>query len=122
MPAPMPRNPAPITSTGPVARPMGVIRLIAHVDTDPNRIRGGGESAHAKQRSEKQSEFLHNSLLRIQLDDFEPQLFNRKRKSQTRTGSAVAGSIHFPCSRIKSFSRSTASASGILNFTAVFPT
>jgi hypothetical protein len=32
------------------------------------------------------------------------------------------GSIHFPCSRIKSLSRSTASASGMLNFTAVLPT
>src|SRR6266481_2361521 len=33
-----------------------------------------------------------------------------------------AGSTHLPCSRIKSFSRSTASASGMLNFTAVLPT
>ena len=33
-----------------------------------------------------------------------------------------AGSTHLPCSRIKSFNRSTASTSGILNFTAVLPT
>src|SRR6266542_1687903 len=41
-------------------------------------------------------------------------------------GSSVAvrpaGSTHLPCSRIKSFSRSTASTSGMLNFTAVLPT
>src|SRR6266480_3903448 len=41
---------------------------------------------------------------------------------QTRTVSAGAGSTHLPCSRIKSCNRSTASASGILNLTAVFPT
>src|ERR1041384_4414134 len=32
---------------------------------------------------------------------------------------SCTGSIHFPCSRIKSLRRSTASASGMLNFTAV---
>jgi hypothetical protein len=40
----------------------------------------------------------------------------------TKTGVSFAGSIHLPCSRIKSCNRSTASASGILNFTAVLPT
>src|SRR5947209_2017749 len=32
------------------------------------------------------------------------------------------GSTHLPCSRIKSFRRSTASASGMLNFTDCLPT
>ncbi len=122
-PAPMPRNPAPVSSTTPIARPVDVVGLITDADADTNRIRCTCESAHAKQSSEKQSKFLHSCLLRIDLDDFEPPLFNplHKAKYQTRTGS-VAGSIHFPCSRIKSFSRSTASASGMLNFTAVLPT
>ena len=40
----------------------------------------------------------------------------------TKAGVSFAGSIHLPCSRIKSCNRSTASASGILNFTAVLPT
>jgi hypothetical protein len=35
---------------------------------------------------------------------------------------AAVGSTHLPCSRIRSCNRSTASASGMLNFTAVFPT
>jgi hypothetical protein len=39
-----------------------------------------------------------------------------------KIGVSFAGSIHLPCSRIKSCNRSTASASGILNFTAVLPT
>ncbi len=40
-------------------------------------------------------------------------------------GTAVSfssGSTHFPCSLIKSISRSTASASGMLNLIAFFPT
>jgi hypothetical protein len=50
--------------------------------------------------------------------------FSSKRCSSlhTKTGVASTGSIHLPCSRIRSFNRSTASASGMLNFTAVFPT
>ena len=47
---------------------------------------------------------------------------NSSGSVQTRAGAAETGSIHFPCSRIKSFSRSTASASGMLNFTGVLPT
>src|ERR1700682_5981400 len=35
---------------------------------------------------------------------------------------AGTGSIHLPCSRMRSCKRSTASASGMLNFTGVFPT
>ena len=60
---PMPRHPTPVSSTSPVARPMGVIWLIAHLDIDSNRIRGGGESVNAKQSSEKQSKFLHSCFL-----------------------------------------------------------
>ena len=43
-------------------------------------------------------------------------------EARSSVASWRAGSIHLPCSRIKSFSRSTASASGMLNFTAVLPT
>jgi hypothetical protein len=40
----------------------------------------------------------------------------------TKAGVGRAGSAHLPCSRIKSCNRFTASASGILNLTAVLPT
>src|ERR1051325_8879259 len=36
--------------------------------------------------------------------------------------SSVCGSTHLPCSRIRSTRRSTASVSGMLNFTAFLPT
>jgi hypothetical protein len=52
-PGPMSRNPAPVSSTGPVARTMDVIRPISYVDTNTNRIGGRGKSAHAKQRGKK---------------------------------------------------------------------
>ena len=45
------------------------------------------------------------------------------RYETASTGVACgAGSTHLPCSRIKSLRRSTASTSGMLNFTAVLPT
>src|SRR5882762_2451310 len=50
MAIPMPRNPAPVTSTSPIARPVGVIRPIAHIDTDGNGIR---DAAHAKHYCKK---------------------------------------------------------------------
>jgi hypothetical protein len=43
-------------------------------------------------------------------------------KAGSSAGACAAGSIHLPCSRMRSLRRSTASASGILNFTAVLPT
>ena len=43
-------------------------------------------------------------------------------ETTSRLETADAGSTHLPCSRIKSCNRSTASASGILNLTAVLPT
>ena len=55
--------------------------------------------------------------------------FHWLHKSQTRAvlparacAPSATASIHLPCSRIRSTSRSTASASGILNFTAFLPT
>jgi hypothetical protein len=47
-----------------------------------------------------------------------------KRRADTQLAVAGTGgaSIHLSCSRIRSCRRSTASASGILNFTAVLPT
>src|SRR5690242_2219943 len=52
-----------------------------------------------------------------------PQLITALRyKVGSRAVVCSAGSAHFPCSRIRSFRRSTASASGMLNFTAVLPT
>ena len=50
---PMPRNPAPVSSASPVAGPVGVIRAIADVDTDTDRIGGRGKAAHAKQSGKK---------------------------------------------------------------------
>jgi hypothetical protein len=47
-PPPMPRNPAPVSSASPVAGPVGVIRAIADVDADTDRIGGRGKAAHAK--------------------------------------------------------------------------
>ena len=73
---PMSRHPAPISSTRPVARPVGIIRLIADIDADTNRIRRTCECAHAEQSSEKQSKFFHSCLLRLDLDGSEPALFN----------------------------------------------
>jgi hypothetical protein len=46
---------------------------------------------------------------------------NRQFAVTTSAGDDT-GSTHLPCSRMRSFNRSTASASGILNFTGVFPT
>jgi len=43
-------------------------------------------------------------------------------RTQMRLISTFSGSTHLPCSRIKSTRRSTASASGMLNFTGVLPT
>ena len=43
-------------------------------------------------------------------------------KSPPYVVAMTAGSTHFPCSRIRSLSRSTASASGMLNFTGCLPT
>jgi len=74
--SPMPRNPAPVSSTGPITRPVGVIRPVAYLDVDSNRIGGRSKSAHAKQCSKQQTKFFHKILLRISLDDFEPALFN----------------------------------------------
>jgi WD domain, G-beta repeat len=56
--------------------------------------------------------------------------FHWLRKSQTRAAlpakaagaSSGMASTHLPCSRIRSTNRSTASISGILNFTAFLPT
>jgi len=50
---PMPRNPAPVSSTSPIARAMDVIRPIADVDADTDRIGGRGKAARAKQSSKK---------------------------------------------------------------------
>ena len=52
-PGPVPRNKAPISPTRPIARPIGIIRPIADVDVDTNRISGCGKAAHAKQISKK---------------------------------------------------------------------
>ena len=49
MPVPMSRNPAPVSSSGPVARPVSVIRPVAHLDVDTDRIGGRSKSAHATQ-------------------------------------------------------------------------
>ena len=47
----------------------------------------------------------------------------RRPANQAKTGTSSGGmSTHFPCSRMRSCSRSTASPSGILNFTGVLPT
>ncbi len=50
---PMPRNPAPVSSTSPIARAMDVIRLIADSDTDPDCIRGRGKAAHTNYGGKK---------------------------------------------------------------------
>ena len=52
-PGPVPRNPAPVSPTRPVARPIGIIRPIADVDADTDGIGGPGKAAHAKQSSKK---------------------------------------------------------------------
>jgi hypothetical protein len=65
MTVPVPRNPAPVASSGPVARPIGVIRSIANFDVDANRISGPRKSADAKQSRKKQSKFFHKILLCI---------------------------------------------------------
>ena len=52
-PGPVPRNKAPISPTRPIARPIGIIRPIADVDVDTDRIDGRGKAAHAKQSSKK---------------------------------------------------------------------
>ena len=44
------------------------------------------------------------------------------RRMPLYTAATAAGSTHLPCSRMRSLSRSTASASGMLNFTACLPT
>jgi len=44
---------------------MNVIRPIAYVDADTDRIGGRGKAAHAKQSSKKQRKFLHSCLLRL---------------------------------------------------------
>ena len=53
MATPMPWNPAPVSSTTPIARTMDIIRPIADVDVDTDRIDGRGKAAHAKQSSKK---------------------------------------------------------------------
>ena len=95
--APVSRNPAPVSSPRPIARPVGVIRLIAHVDVDTNRIRCTCESADAEQSREKQSKFFHSCLLRIDLDDFEPALFNNDWASQMSDQDRLARGLNpFP--------------------------
>jgi len=69
-PGPMPRDKTPVSSTSPIARPIGVIRLIAHLDVKTNRIRCTCECAHAEQSSEKQSKFLHSCFLCIDFRRF----------------------------------------------------
>jgi hypothetical protein len=62
-PGPMTRDPAPVSSAGPIARAVSVIWTIAHFDVDTDRISGAHESAHAKQSCKKQSKFLHRCFL-----------------------------------------------------------
>jgi len=50
---PMPWNPAPVSSTRPIARTMDIIRPIADIDVDTDRIGGRGKAADAKQSSKK---------------------------------------------------------------------
>ena len=50
------------------------------------------------------------------------QMLTRPKAVPCYTVATAAGSTHLPCSRMRSFSRSTASASGMLNFTGVLPT
>jgi hypothetical protein len=53
MMAPMPRDPAPVSSMRPVARAIRVIRLIAELDTDTDRIGAVDKAAHAKEYRKK---------------------------------------------------------------------
>src|SRR5438270_6294233 len=80
-PAPVPRHPTPVSTPSPIARPVGIIWLVAHLDINPNRIRGTRECAHAEQSSKKQRKFLHICLLRLDLDDLKPALFNQRYAS-----------------------------------------
>ena len=76
---------------------------------------------------------MRTSLVALEYAIWKPRLLRYEESSpdairiakprlRYEVGSSAAGSTHLPCSRIKSFNRSTASASGILNFTAVLPT
>jgi hypothetical protein len=95
-PAPVPRNPTPVSSTSPIARPVSVVRLITDVDADTNCIRSTCKCAHAEQGSEKQSKFLHSCLLRIDLDGFKRALFNQAYASQN----VKPGPAHSPARSI----------------------
>jgi hypothetical protein len=98
---PMPRNPAPVSSTGPVARPISVIRPIANFDVDTNCIGGRHKSAHARQSSKEQSKFFHRILLRIFLDGFDPALFNGCCASKIVRPEPVRPWLAQPTSRVR---------------------
>ena len=52
-PTPMSGDPNVVSPAIPIARSMGVIRLVANIDADPDRIRGRSKTAQAKRYCQK---------------------------------------------------------------------
>ncbi len=106
--------------------PMVTVVLFMMLMNDDHRAgvrRGGSEGGEAEQAAEQNCEMMFHIGSFVLGVAFGREDRQRIRGQFASTSAeAGAGSIHLPCSRMRSWRRSTASASGMLNFTGVLPT
>jgi hypothetical protein len=123
-PSPMSRHPIPSIPAFPIPRPVAVVRAVADFNKDSRGRRRWRECARANESAQHDQKIsFHPFSLNRKWTCVGLGIFRIYRRDYTGASARCSlGSIHLPCSRIKSCNRPTASASGILNFTGVLPT